>query len=153
MPEQKSSLVTVTPIARNVDDRGILAELLRADDPDVKFGQVYAVESFSKGTIRGLHRHRKMWDWFILIAGSARFRFFDEDGNSQEVVTTSKQLQRVAVPPGVYHGWQSLEDNTVLISIASEPYMGYGRNGEKDEERVPHDRFDVDNDGWAVLPR
>lgn len=152
MPEQ-ANLVTVKTLFVNVDDRGTVTELLRADDPDVKFGQVYAVESFAKGTIRGLHRHRKMWDWFIVTAGSGRFRFFDDNGNSQEVVTTSKQLQRIAVPPGIYHGWQSLEDNTVLISIASEPYMGYGRTGVKDEERVPHNKFDADGDGWAVLPR
>lgn len=148
-----ADLVTVTPLKVNLDDRGSLVELLRADDPDVKFGQVYAVESFARGTIRGLHRHQKMIDWFIIISGSARFRFFDEYGNHQEVVASAKSPVRLMVPPSIYHGWQALEDNTVLISIASEPYMGYGRTGEKDEERIPHDSFDDGEDGWKVQPR
>lgn len=146
-------LVTVTSLKRNVDDRGTLAELLRVDDPQAKFGQVYLVDSFTKGTIRGLHRHRVMWDWFIIVAGAAVFRFFDEDGNEQKVVASANNLVRIAVPPGIYHGWRALEDNTVMVSIASEPYRGWGRTGELDEERVSCDCFDDDFDGWAVLPR
>lgn len=148
-----TNLVTVTPLPRRLDDRGDLAELLRADDPDCKFGQVYLVESYTRNTIRGLHRHQKMWDWFVIVAGSARFRFFDDAGNEQQVVASAKNLCRIAVPPTIYHGWQALEDNTVMVSIASEPYMGYGRTGEKDEERIAHDHFDADKDGWSVLPR
>ena len=78
---------------------------------------------------------------------------FDDDGAEQVVVASAKNLCRIAVPPGIWHGWSSIEDNTVLISIASEPYMGYGRTGELDEERIPYNYFDGDEDGWSVKPR
>lgn len=146
-------LVTVTPLKVNVDDRGTLVELLRADDPDAKFGQIYLVESLTKGTIRALHRHHVMWDWFIIVSGTGKFRFYDEIGNEQVVVASSKSPVRIAVPPGIWHGWMAVEDNTVLVSIASEPYMGHGRVGVLDEERIAHNHFDGDDDGWAVSPR
>jgi len=148
-----TKLVEITPLARHLDDRGILAELLRADDPDAKFGQVYLVESLKAGTIRGLHRHQKMIDWFIVVSGSAKFRFFNDDGDEQVVVTSDKHLTRLTVFPGIWHGWMAIEDNTVLVSIASEPYMGWNRAGKLDEERIAHDAFDDGEDGWSVKPR
>ena len=148
-----ADLVTVTPLKLNVDDRGTLVELLRADEPDAKLGQVYAVTSFSKGTIRGLHSHDELWDYFVVLLGSAKFRFFNEAGEEQIVVVSSQKLCRLNCPPKIAHGWMALEDNTILISIASEPYMGYGRAGKLDEHRMPYNKFDGDSDGWAVLPR
>ena len=43
----------------------------------------------------------------------------------------------IVVPPGVFHGWMALEDNTQLISTASEVYD----RGNPDEVRVPPDSF------------
>lgn len=149
-----ADLVTVTPLLCNADDRGELSELLRADDPEFEaYGQHYCVRSYKAGTVRGLHRHRKLVDHFTIVRGAAKFRFFDDEGNCQEVVASERKLVRVNVPKNLWHGWVSLEDDTILISTASEPYMGYGRTGEKDEERIPHDSFDDGEDGWKVQPR
>lgn len=147
-------LVIVTELLANADDRGELSELLRADSPDyIGYGQHYCVRSYTAGTVRGLHRHHSLIDHFTIVRGAAKFRFFDDDGNCQEVVASERKLVRVTCPEKIWHGWVSLEDDTILISTASVPYMGYGRTGEKDEERIPHDAFDADKDGWAVLPR
>jgi dTDP-4-dehydrorhamnose 3,5-epimerase-like enzyme len=52
----------------------------------------------------------------------------------------------IIVPPGIYHGWMSLEDNTIMISVASEVY-----NKEKpDEVRIPPDSF---GDVWTIKGR
>ena len=52
----------------------------------------------------------------------------------------------IVVPPGVYHGWMALEDDTQLISTASEVY-----NREKpDEVRIPPESF---GDVWEVKGR
>lgn len=151
---EQVELVTVTPLLVNVDDRGILSELLRCDDDDFEaYGQHYCVVSFKAGTVRGLHRHHDLIDHFTIVRGSAKFRFFDDYGNSQEVVATDKKLVRISCPEEIWHGWTSLEDDTILISTASVPYCGIGRKGPKDEERCRYDRFDADGDGWAVLPR
>ena len=52
----------------------------------------------------------------------------------------------VAAPPGVYHGWMSLEDDTQLIGIASHTYD----REDPDDVRVPPDHF---GDVWSVKGR
>lgn len=152
--DENAELVTVTPLLYNADDRGELSELLREDDPDFsRFGQVYAVRSYKAGVIRGLHVHEYMDDYFCVIKGSARFRFFTDEGTEQSVVASERKLVRIHVPARIIHGWVALEDDTVMISIASQPYMGHGRNCRKDETRYPHNYFDGDEDGWSVKPR
>ncbi len=126
------------------DDRGYLIEILRStDDHYTKFGQVYMVGDMVRGTIRAFHKHEELWDWFFVSHGTAKFGLVDDRPDSptyQEqasYVIGSRKPALLVVPPGVFHGWMSLEDDTQLISTASEVY-----NREKpDEVRVPHDSF------------
>lgn len=156
MPTER--LVRVTELAVNVDDRGELFEVLRRDALEfVDFGQVYVVRSRQPGTVRAWHRHAVMWDHFCIVAGSALFQFVDDEPGGTEVcapykiVATDRKPVVLHVPPGVWHGWMALEPNTLLLSIASQPYMGHGRTLEKpDEERLPADSFGA---CWQVIAR
>ena len=136
------------------DDRGHLLEIYRTDTAyHREFGgqinQVYLVEDPVRGTIRAFHRHEKLWDFFFIAHGSAKFALHDgreESSTFQETntfVLGEKQRKLLVVPPGVYHGWMSLEDDTQLISIASHTY----NKEHPDEERVPFDSFGYD---WTV---
>ncbi len=143
----------VVPLVVRMDDRGYLMEILRSVDPHfTKFGQVYMVGDMTRGTIRAFHKHEVLWDWFFISHGSAKFAFRDDRkesatyGNMETVITGSRNPSLIVVPPGVYHGWMSLEDDTQMISIASEVY-----NREKpDEVRVPPDSFGFE---WIVKGR
>ncbi|MBI2029097.1 dTDP-4-dehydrorhamnose 3,5-epimerase family protein [Candidatus Gottesmanbacteria bacterium] len=140
----------INPLTTRVDDRGYLIEIIRATDPFLKkFGQVYVVGSTSKGTIRAFHKHKKLWDYFYITQGSAKYAFYDDRKNSktykkmETFILTQRNPSLIIVPPGVYHGWMALEDNTILISTASEVY-----NREKpDEVRVPYNSFGYD---WSI---
>ena len=142
--------VKVIELSANIDDRGSLIEILRSSDPHfTKFGQVYLVGDMTRNTIRAFHVHKVLWDWFFISHGSAKFALVDgrkESQTFQEINTyilSERKPQILIVPPGVYHGWMSLEDDTQMISVASEVY-----NKEKpDEERVPYDSFGYD---WGV---
>jgi dTDP-4-dehydrorhamnose 3,5-epimerase len=142
--------VKVIELSANIDDRGYLIEILRSSDPHfTKFGQVYLVGDMARNTIRAFHVHKVLWDWFFISHGSAKFALVDgrkESKTFQEINTyilSERKPQILIVPPGVYHGWMSLEDDTQMISVASEVY-----NREKpDEERVPYDSFGYD---WSV---
>ena len=103
-----------------VDDRGYLIEILRASDPHfTRFGQVYLVGNFGRGTVRAFHKHEELWDWFFICHGSAKFVLKDDRpksptfGELQTVNTSARKPRLVVVPPGVYHGWMSLEDGQV----------------------------------------
>lgn len=140
-------------LVAHVDDRGYLIEIIRATDPHfTKFGQVYLVGNFATGTIRAFHKHEALWDWFFISHGSAKFVLVDDREDSptykeQDVyVVSSRNPGLIVVPPGVYHGWLSLEDDTQMISTASEVY----NREEPDEVRIAPDSF---GDVWTVKGR
>lgn len=132
------------------DDRGYLIEILRANDPNfTKFGQVYLVGNIARGTIRAWHKHEVLWDWFFISHGTAKFALYDDRPASptyretNTFVMGARQPAVLTVPPGVFHGWMSLEDDTQLVSTASEVYD----RKKPDEARVPYDSFGYD---WSV---
>lgn len=140
-------------LVTHMDDRGYLTEILRSVDPHfTKFGQVYLVGDLKRGTIRAFHKHNVLWDWFFISHGSAKFVFSDDRKESstylqQEVLVIGDRSPAViAVPPGVFHGWMALEDDTQLISIASEVY----NRENPDEIRVAPDTF---GDVWTIKGR
>jgi len=136
--------VRVIPLEPHVDDRGYLIEILRAtDDHFTRFGQVYLVGDVARGTIRAFNKHHLLWDFFFISHGSAKFALRDDRadsptyGDMMTVVIGERNPSLIVVPPGVYHGWMALEDDTQMISIASEVY----NRQQPDEVRVPPDSF------------
>ena len=61
-------------------------------------------------------------------------------------VVSTRNPALIVVPPGVFRGWMSLEDDTQMISTASEVYD----RERPDELRVPCDAF---GDVWTVKGR
>lgn len=175
-------MVTVKDLKVNEDDRGSLFEALHNYDI-MKFGQVYVVRNPARGAIRAFHKHRLLFDYFVLIAGVAKFCYVDDrndgvkstrpslsfydrpgspPGNAQvydrpspgttKEITVSGYLPKLMmVPPGVFHGWCSLTDDTILLSIGSEVYDARG----PDEFRVPPNYFNQEfgRDPWTVVGR
>lgn len=145
--------VEVVDLMVHVDDRGFLFEILRTTDPYfAKFGQVYLVGDPARGTVRAFHKHRVLWDWFCIVHGSAKFVLKDDRpdsptyGELMTIVASERRPCLIVVPPGVFHGWMSLEDNTLMVSVASEVY----NREEPDEVRIPPDAF---GDVWTVKGR
>ena len=139
------------PLKVNFDDRGYLFEIIHNYDMP-KFGQVYVVGDPVRGIVRAFHKHDILWDYFCIVKGSAKYVFVDDRKDSktykqQEIVILSeKSPKMIIIPPGIYHGWMSLEDNTIMVSIGSELY-----NPENpDEVRIPPDSFD---DIWTIKGR
>jgi len=142
--------VKLVKLETRVDDRGYLVEIVRAtDDHFTKFGQVYLVGNFARGTIRAFHKHEALWDWFFISHGAAKFVLRDDrkDSSTYEematFITSSRNPGVLVVPPGVFHGWVSLEDDTQLISTASEVY----NRENPDEVRIPPESY---GDVWTV---
>src|SRR3989338_7321170 len=148
--------VKVIALRANADDRGYLIECWRKSWDTIPLphgvSQVYTVIDPTKVLIRAFHKHAQLWDLFYIVKGSAKFGLIDGRPDSpthkvqETIVTGERNPILIVVPPGVYHGWMSLEDNTVMISIASHEYD----RKTPDEERVPpsHEGFD-----WSVKGR
>jgi dTDP-4-dehydrorhamnose 3,5-epimerase len=150
--------VRVIPLTVHMDDRGYLIEIIRcvgSEEPHAVahgFGQVYLVGNMARGTIRAFHKHSELWDWFFISRGSAKFVLKDdrEDSPTYEVLMTvvvgEPNPSLIVVPPGVHHGWMSLEDDTQMVSVASHTY----NRENPDEVRIPPDSF---GDVWMVKGR
>ena len=75
--------VKLLPLKVNVDERGYLIEILRMDWGVMeKFAQVYIVGNFARGVIRAFHKHEKLWDYFFISHGSAKFMLIDDREDS-----------------------------------------------------------------------
>ena len=150
--------VQVIRLTTHYDDRGYLIEIARnASDSEPhgvvhQFGQVYLVGNMARSTIRAFHKHTELWDWFFISHGSAKFVLVDDrddsstKGEQMTIVIGDRNPSLVVVPPGIYHGWMSLEDDTQLISTASHVY----NREDPDEVRIPPDSF---GDVWTVKGR
>jgi dTDP-4-dehydrorhamnose 3,5-epimerase len=137
------------------DDRGFLYEVVHDNDHFVPhIGQVYVVGDPARGAIRAFHKHAELHDWFCLVSGSAKFAFVDDRPESptyrqpDTFVISARRPSLIVVPPGVYHGWMSLEDNTTMLSVASHVYDRVA----PDETRVPPQAFEnlFGRDVWKV---
>ncbi|HOW27493.1 MAG TPA: dTDP-4-dehydrorhamnose 3,5-epimerase family protein [Elusimicrobiota bacterium] len=145
--------VQLVALETNMDDRGYLVEIVRSTDPYVpKFGQVYLVGNLTRGVVRAFHKHEVLWDYFFISHGSAKFVLVDDRPQSPTYgavnifILSTKKHSLLVIPPGVFHGWMSLEDDTQMISTASEVY-----NRQKpDEVRIAPDSF---GDLWTVRGR
>ena len=164
------SIPCVKDLRTFVDDRGLLTELCRDDWPEVEteIRQVYTVKNHTKGTVRAYHCHDRLWDYFLILKGSAKFILFNYDeykgfcektenfkdcdaelftkelGAYKEFVTSDKRMQMVVVPPRWMHGWMPLEEDTILVSVASHTYQP----DKPDEVRIPWDT--LGKDVWTV---
>ncbi|MBN1178455.1 MAG: dTDP-4-dehydrorhamnose 3,5-epimerase family protein [Anaerolineae bacterium] len=150
--------VKVVELVAHMDDRGYLIEIARCtegDEPHAvvhKFGQVYLVGDMTRGIVRAFHKHEELWDWFFISHGSAKFVLSDdrEDsatyGEIMTIIAGERRPRLIVVPPGVYHGWMSLEDDTQMVSTASHTY----NREDPDEVRIPPDSF---GDVWTIKGR
>ena len=147
--------VNLIDLPLRVDERGQLFEVIRAYDM-AQFGQVYVVTDPARGTVRAFHKHYQTIEYFCIVAGSAKFVlagcdiprvlhahedtiYVDQDTlyGLDTFTLTARKPQLLIVPAGVWHGWMSLEDRTILISVADRIY--YRVN--PDEVRIPPDSF------------
>ena len=123
-----------------IDDRGFLSQILPEGDESFSIKRIYSTGNFSKGTIRGFHKHSREKKAFFVTSGVAKFVAVDDRKESP----TYKQINTfvlsqlnpsvLVVPTGIYTGWMSLDDKTVIIGISTEPF---DKNNPDDERLDP----------------
>ncbi len=140
------------PVKSFIDDRGFLSQILPEGDQSFEIKRIYSTGNFAKGTIRGFHKHKKEKKVFFVPSGAAKFVLVDDrkDSSTYKEIDTfilSKLNPSVLViPTGVYSGWMSLEDQTIVLGISSEPFD----KENPDDERVDPNSF---GDVWKVKDR
>ncbi len=138
--------VAVKQLTVNVDERGSLMEILRADDEIFeKFGQAYVSLNYP-GVIRAWHYHKKQTDYFCVVKGMVKVALYDARegsptyGEVNEFFIGERNNLLVKIPPGVYHGYKTIGvEPSLLINFPTEPYD----RANPDEYRIPYNSPDI----------
>ncbi len=134
------------------DDRGLLMEMWRSDDPDFeKFGQIYVTMVYP-GVVKAWHYHKKQTDHFVCVGGMAKVVLHDsrEDsptqGETNEFVIGWQRQRLIVIPPNVYHGFTAVgTEPAYIVNIPTELYD----RDNPDEHRLPFDDKSIGYD-WSV---
>jgi dTDP-4-dehydrorhamnose 3,5-epimerase len=134
--------VVVKPLVVHADDRGLLMEVLRADDGAFhEIKQTTYTVSYP-GVIKAFHWHRRQWDVWFFAAGMVQTVLHDLRETSPtrgqtDVIYAGEQRPLVlAIPPGVAHGYRVLGSRpAALLYHTTEVYDP----AAPDEERIPFD--------------
>jgi dTDP-4-dehydrorhamnose 3,5-epimerase-like enzyme len=139
--------VKLIPVKVFVDDRGYIHQIIQASDNVFpKLERLYLVGNFSKGTVRAFHMHENEWKAFFVISGSAKFVLADGENKIETYVISSKNPNLFVVPPKIWHGWMSLEENTIILGISNFTID----ETKKDDFRKSPESF---GDVWTVKNR
>jgi len=151
MPAGLIDGVEVKDLRIIADERGMLAEILRADDKVFKkFGQVYFTTAYP-GVVKGWHYHKVQWDHFVCLRGMVKLVLYDSRERSpsfrevNEFFLGIRNPKLVSIPPLVYHGFKCVsEDECLMINVPTEPY----NHKSPDEFRAPWNDAAIPYD-WA----
>jgi dTDP-4-dehydrorhamnose 3,5-epimerase-like enzyme len=145
---QKAGEAELLDVDCKIDDRGYLYQIygnLKKDHPPVK--RVYVIGNHSKGVVRGFHKHRGEYKYFFVVSGSAKFLVEAGEGEPTPYILSPRRPAVLVVPPGLFHGWVSLDDDTVIVGMSNYSL----EESEKDDVRM--DPFAFGKDIWESKPR
>jgi len=147
--------VVVKKLKPMVDERGMLMEILRSDESIFdRFGQCY-VTGVHPGIVKGWHYHKKQFDHFCCLRGTAKIVLYDGRENSQtyrevnEFILSLDSPLLVKIPPYVFHGFTAVgEEDAMILNLPTELYH-YQEPDEFREnpfsEKIPYD--------WGMVDR
>jgi len=144
--------VAVSEQKPNIDDRQTLIVYLRSSDPYFAgFSQSY-VAICERGVVKAWHYHLKQTDLWFVPYGKIKVGLFDSregsptSGVVNEIIMGGGMEITLSIPPGVYHGYVTLSDMSILINTTNQPY------DPSDEYRIPWDDKRIPFD-WDILNR
>ena len=112
--------VIVTPLKQIHNPKGdIFHAMKKSDDGFDGFGEAY-FSTIHKNNIKGWKKHTEMTLNLIVPVGAIEFVIYNEDNkNFFNVVLSQDNYQRLTVKPGLWMAFRGLEENNMLLNLAS----------------------------------
>ena len=124
------------------DDRGLLMEVVRDDEPIFRAVKQTTFTISYPGVIKAFHWHRRQWDVWFFSSGMAQIVIYDlregspTCGRTDVLYAGLHKPLVIAIPPGVAHGYRVLgSEPAALFYHTTEHYDA----AAPDEERIPFD--------------
>lgn len=132
----ESKIEGVKIIKKNqiIDERGKIKHMLRQDDENfTKFGEIY-FSFVNPKKIKAWHLHKLMTLNYVAVNGSIKLVLYDDRPKSktnsviQEIEMSDKNHLLVSVPPLVWNGFCSNNNDTAILANCSD---------------IPHDKEEI----------
>ena len=118
----KSTIENSPVLTYHEDDR---AQRLFLKFPNVK-GQINISYVNSKDHTVAWHRHRKQTDYWMCVKGSFKVGLGYENDKGEVSVKwefiSDKNYRIIEIPPGVWHGYRALQDESIMLYSLTEEY-------------------------------
>lgn len=82
------------------------------------------INALQPGTELPVHRHRHTAETYLLLQGSLRVMFYDDNKNIVEETVLSREngVMGVHIPAGQWHTLEVLEPDTAIFEVKDGPY-------------------------------
>lgn len=92
--------------------------------------RAYVLHGIPAGALRGGHAHRTQHRFLAIVSGRARV--LEDDGRVVDAFEVAAG-ESLLVPPGVWHELEALDDELVVLVLASGPHDPADYVRERDE--------------------
>jgi dTDP-4-dehydrorhamnose 3,5-epimerase len=134
--------VVVKALTVHSDDRGLLMEVVRDDEPVFRDVRQTTFTLTYPGVVKAFHWHRRQWDVWFFAAGMAQVVLHDlregsaTRGRTDVLYMGERRPLVVAIPPGVAHGYRVLGTEPAALFYHTTAHYDAA---DPDEERLPFD--------------
>jgi dTDP-4-dehydrorhamnose 3,5-epimerase-like enzyme len=102
------------------DERGSLVAIEQSRSIPFDIARIYYLFGTTAGVTRGLHAHRRLNQFAVVVRGSCDM--FLDDGVRQATVTMQSPARGLLLPPLVWHEMSNFSRDCVLLVAADAPY-------------------------------
>ena len=121
--------VSVHPLRRIPDERGMVMHMLRRDDPWFQqFGEIY-FSTVYPGIVKGWHVHKRMTLNYAVVSGMTKLVLYDDReesptrGEINELFIGGDNYCLVTIPPCVWNGFKGMGvEPSIVANCATEPH-------------------------------
>ena len=112
--------VVLTPLKQLNHPKGDIYHAMKKSDVGFeKFGEAY-FSTINKNDIKGWKQHTKMTLNLVVPLGEIEFVIYHEKENKFfSVKLSQKNYQRLTVKPNLWMAFRGIEDNNMLLNLAS----------------------------------
>jgi len=117
--------VKVVPLKRIQDERGMIAHMLREDDPHFqRFGEIYFSWVYP-GVVKGWHLHKEMTLFYAVPVGTIKLVLWDAregatKGELMELFLGDASYSLVRIPPGVWNGFKGVGTAAAMVANCAD---------------------------------
>jgi dTDP-4-dehydrorhamnose 3,5-epimerase-like enzyme len=113
------------------DDRGSLVALEMTREIPFKIARVYYIFGTQPGVVRGLHAHRQLQQFCVVVNGQLRMEL--DDGRKKASIILNRPDQGLFIGPGVWREMHDFSPDCVLMVLADAPHQeaDYIRNKQE----------------------